>query len=382
LASFRYIIRLAFWLFREWIAGIVGIVLVLVGALPSSPDGSSILKFAAPWVHNDWARWGFVGGGLLVIFLAVYRNIFEYGALKSRLRTALLDMTHASVEMRLHAISEILEISRNSRRLHQSCMQIFSNYLQIRYPAQLSNRSVTVVRRRFGTPGVSLKEDYGQGRDTFINSELEIAREDTPIDARAVVEAVAQRRRFFDDPRHWIDLSSVNLPSIDLEGYHLGRVSFAGSNLRHGHFDRANLSDAVLDGAILSDASFRKAKLDGTSFKFIRGHRANFDEAHLRGAKFFGADLHDSYIQKANARQANFHAANLWRLDAGLTDFAGALFYNADIRGAHLNNSVNLSKEQIFKDSFAARFDHSTVFPWSTQEELRKAGIFSVTAQG
>lgn len=373
---FRYFFRLLTWLFLEWIGSVAGIILVLLGALPSGSELPEVLGFAQKWLHSDWSRWAIIVLGFVFVLASIYNNLFSPNQLKARLRASLEDLSSSSIEIRLHAISEILEISRSSRKLHPGCMRILTNYLQVRYPAEVPNRTMTVIRRRFGRPGIRMEEQRGNDPHAFAQEELNLPRRPTNVDAQAAIEAIAQRRRFFDDPRQWLDLSCVDLQSVDLEGYHIGRISFAGANLRHGHFDRCDLRDACFDGAIVSEASFREAKLDDASFQFARGQRAYFDKASLRRAKFFGADLYDAYIQSADARQADFHAANLWRLDVGLTDFTSADFSNADLRSVHMHHAKGLSKEQIFgRHGSGATIDKNTTFPWSTPDELRAAGI-------
>lgn len=374
----RWIFRLIIWLTLEWISGVTGILLIIVGLLPPDADGMAVMQFFQNIIGADLARYGFIVMGFLLIFIAVYSNFFSYKVLKSKLREALDDFDSENIYVRLHAIEEILTVSRKSRRLHPQAMRVLANFVRMQSPIQpFRGRSVTVVRTRFGRPTASYEQNRELEMHEYAQSEINVARRETPIDVRTAVEAISQRRRFFDDPRHWIDLSETDLPSISLEKRIIGQVSFAGSYLRYARFDGADLRNSGFDCAILTDATFSNADLRNASFFGCMGHRLHLDKSDLRSASFSAADLYDASIQTADARKASFLNCNLWRLDGGLTNFSDCEFINADLTGASLQHAKGLTKEQIVGEhGFGAIIDRTTRLPWSTDHELQNAGVY------
>lgn len=378
MAVLRWIFRLIIWLTLEWISGVTGILLIIAGLLPPDADGMAVMQFFQNIIGVDLARYGFIVMGFLLIFIAVYSNFFSYTSLKSSLREAVDDFGSENINVRLLAIEEILAVSRKSRRLHPQAMRVLANFVRMQSPVQpFRGRSVTVVRTRFGRPTASCEQNRQSEMHEYAQSESNVARRETPIDVRTAVEAISQRRRFFDDPRHWIDLSETDLPSISLEKRIIGQVSFAGSYLRHARFDGADLRNSGFDCAILTDATFSNADLRNASFFGCMGHRLHLDKSDLRGASFFGADLYDASIQTADARKASFFNCNLWRLDGGLTNFSDCEFINADLTGASLQHAKGITKEQIVGEhGFGAIIDRTTRLPWSTDYELQNAGVY------
>ncbi|MDQ0314397.1 pentapeptide repeat-containing protein [Amorphus orientalis] len=365
------------WLTLEWVAGIVGLMFISYGLLPSDPGGAGIIKIVKELIGVDAFRVLFVSCGLLLIGGSVYRNFYSHSALKAELRTALDDLNSDNVHVRLYAIEEILSISRKSRRLHPRAMQALASYVRSRFPVQqISGRVVSVSRRRFGRPQADTRHEREPDKHKFAQELHNRPRSEAAIDAKEAVCAIAKRRRFFDDPRVWIDLSETFLPSISLKGFKIGQVSFAGAFLSYARFDKSDLRSAGFDGATLNDASFESADLRNASFFGCLAHRIYLDGADLRDASFFGADLYDACIQKADARRASFFAANLWRLDGGTTNFAGADFDSSNLEGANLLHAKGLKKAQIFREhGFGAKVDKNTRLPWSTDKELRASGL-------
>lgn len=378
MVMFRWISRLVAWLVLEWATGVLGIIFVLLGILPSDVEGGAMIQFLQEMLGSNLARYSLVALGLAFIFGSVYQNFFSYAALRSELRAALDDLNSDNIHVRMHAVEEILSVSRKSRHLHQRAMRVLSNFVRTRAPAPaLPGRTTTVNRQRLGRPTAAFTHNRDPDIHKFAQSEISVPRRDTPSDIKAAVEVIAQRRKFFDDPRQWVDLSETDLPSISLEGLKIGQVSFAGAYLRHARFDGSDLRGAGFDCAILTDATFDNADLRNSKFFGCLGHRIHMDGADLRGAEFFGADLYDACIQKADARKASFFGANLWRLDGGLTDFAGADFFQANLTGASLHHAKGLRREQILGEhGNGAIVDKSTRLPWSAEDELRAAGVF------
>jgi uncharacterized protein YjbI with pentapeptide repeats len=373
----RWIVRLLLWLALEWVGAVVGVVFIIAGLLPSDMEGTRVIQFFQSFLGNDLARYAIVALGFALIIGAVYRNFFSYAVLRSELRQSLDDLNSDNIHVRLHAIEEILAVSRKSRHLHSRAMRVLANFVRARSPVQPQiGRSVTVTRLRLGRPTASYQHECQLDMHEYARSEYGIARRETPVDVKAAVEAISQRRRFFDDPRQWIDLSETDLPSISLEKLKVGQVSFAGSYLRHARFDGADLRGAGFDCAVVTDATFDNADLRNASFFGCLGHRLRLDGSDLRDASLSGADLYDADIQKADARRASFLGAAMWRLDGGLTNFANAEFFSANLTGASLHHAKGLTKTQIYgKGGSGAVVDKNTRLPWSTEGELQASGI-------
>lgn len=373
----QWLFRLLAWLIREWIAGIVGLFFIVLGLLPSGVEGPAIMQFIQTIVSTEVVKLGFVAIGFFLMAVAVYQNFFSYAALKTELRNALDDLNSDNINVRLHAIEDILAVSRKSRRLHSRAMLVLANFVRARSPASAHpGRHVTITRSRLGRPTAAYKSERATDMHEYARTEYDVPRREVPVDVRKAVEAISRRQTFFDDPRQWIDLSEADLPCISLENLNIGKISFAGTNLRNARMDGADLRGAGFDCSIVIDATFNNAKLSSSSFFGCLGHRLQLDGADLRRATFSGADLYDASIQSSDARNTCFVGANMWRLSAGLANLTGAEFFNANLSGADLHHAKGLTKKQVLgENGFGAIVDKNTRLPWSTDVELEAAGM-------
>lgn len=327
-------------------------------------------------VASKWFPAGLYAIAVIVLVVWIYNRFFSYFKSKADLRQAITDLNSDNIHLRMNAIEETIEISRRSRRLHYRAIQALCLYLQIRHPAPSEeNRSVILKKQRYGPPHAACNQQIIGNLHEFAQHQINLPREHIEADANAVIEALARRRRFFDDPRRWIDISFVNLPAANFEGMSFKKVSFVGANLRHARFDKAKLNRTVFSGAILNDAFFTAADARNADFSGVQAHRIHFDEGNISNAKFLGADLYDLSIQKAKARKTCFMGAQMWRASGGLTDFKGAIFASARLEGADLHAAKNLSRSQI-TGLMGADTDKNTRLPWSTEEELKESGLF------
>tara|TARA_B100000686_G_C16785644_1_gene975053 strand:+ start:2348 stop:2869 length:522 start_codon:yes stop_codon:yes gene_type:complete len=117
----------------------------------------------------------------------------------------------------------------------------------------------------------------------------------------------------------WLETDKTQGRCADLSKTNLRGASLVGLNLKG-----ANLEDAYLYGAYLKKADLQ---------------RANFSGANLRGANLRWADL----------RYSIFKGANLTKVDV----------MKSDLRGANLEETINLSCEQIS----SAIIDRETLLP-------------------
>lgn len=365
-------------LVREWGWTAVSAVFAALGIAPKMVIGDDL-----PAIVDTWeARLVFAVIAIGVLIAMIYHKYESRSVHNKELRQAIEDLGSDNLHLRMNAITTLGGLSRKSRTFHYRAINALATFLRTNFPApEESGRSITIKKEKFKMPGVSVQENWSEEQDRFVGHELSVERRELADDGKAAIEAIANRRKGFDYPQMWIDLSLVDLPSVNLEEANLGQVSFAGANLRYARFDGANLREACFSGSILTEARFDHADLRDADFSSCRGHRIYLENTKLRDAKFFASDIFDAHIQNADARNVNFMSANIWRLDAGKTNFTGANFANANIRGASLHHAVGLSRTQIYGNrvaGFAAIYDKNTRLPWSTEEELREAGVIRV----
>lgn len=381
--NFQWLSRSALWLLGEWFKALIGIAFVVFGLLPSVGGGLPSMP-SIPYLNADILRVALLILGLALLYISVMDRYHSYEKLSSELRIAAGDLASENLLLRLHAIEEILTISRRSRRLHGRCMRLLTDFLKVRFPAQhIKGRRVLLKTDRREPAVVDIHQEYGTDRHQFVANNSAMPRRFAASDAMAAVNAVAARRHFFDDPRQWIHIEGVDLPSISLDGLDLRHISFAGCNLRHANFERSNLSRVSFAGADLVEARFGDAEAKGSSFAGVIAHQIHLDGADLRGCNFWGADLYRASMQNADARGAKL-GAHMWGVSAGMSKVDNADFFGADLSGAQFQHAVGLQKAQIFGDFrglfVGVKVDKNTTFPWSTAEELQNAGVFAATA--
>jgi|GEM_PF-2028062 len=375
-----WILKFSAWLLRTfWIAALTPFLVMLGADFESGLD----ILFGSNWqdpAFETLLKW--VPPLLYIIATAALAWSLFWGfrtesTLKASLHESISGLHSDNLMLRVLAIEEILEISRQSVYLNARAIDSLATFLRQCHPALSEpGRNVTMRKQRFGAPSAKVSQSFEGSIHDFAQKQYALPVENLSPDAAAVVDALIRRRRFLDDPRKWVDLSFTNLPSAIFEGGNFKRFVFIGANLRHARFVDTCLYEASFDGAILNDAFFTGSNATKTSFSGIMGHRAHFDKAKLRSASFLGADLYDASIQKANAQDAQFMVARMWRVSAGLTDFSGACFSNANLCGADLRASKGLTHVQILGNNGVgqAQIDKNTKLPWSTEEQLRKAG--------
>jgi len=374
----QWLFKAIVWLLLEWWEVVLSAFLASAGV--DLTLGLNVL-FGPNWQQNAPEILSLYGPlflyltATLLMFRWVRSRFFTHNVLKQELRQAVDDLNSDNIHLRMHALEDIVEITRKSRRLHQRGLDAMALYLRQKHPAQQEiGRKITLKKLRFGPPHANCSQQLHGDLHSFAQQQLQIEKQQIEADAQAVLEALSRRRLLFDDPRRWIDLSFTNLPSANLEKVSMKRFSFVGANLRHALFQEAKLNGCSFDGAILNHAFMTGADIRRASFCGIMAHRLHLDDADLRKANFLGADLYDISIQKADARGARFMGAQMWRAVGGLTDFSGADFINAQLQGADFHKSKNLTKTQI-EGSMGAHVDKNTRLPWSSEEELRASGL-------
>lgn len=105
-----------------------------------------------------------------------------------------------------------------------------------------------------------------------------------------------------------------------------------------------------------------------------------------RDAYLFQADLSGADLQGADLTRCQLGGADLRNADLRGATLAGAYLYKADLRGADLrgaNFSLKLKGAELARTQLnGARFDISTVLPFSTDEALRRGMVMADVAEG
>jgi len=174
------------------------------------------------------------------------------------------------------------------------------------------------------------------------------------------------------------DFSDCDLKFSDFEGADLRGADFSGADLSGADLIAADLRGARLDGAILSGASMEGANLQGAflpqefpenisdaenlvlanisesmvqKFGFPADHRLRLTHKDLSGYDF---SKPFSSLQSADLTWFNLQDAVFNGVDLGSANLS-----HADLRGAHLDNSIGLTREQME----TACIDKTTVLP-------------------
>ena len=99
----------------------------------------------------------------------------------------------------------------------------------------------------------------------------------------------------------------------------------------------------------------------------------------LQHAYLFDADLQGADLQGANLFRCQLGRADLRNADLRNANVAGAYLYKTDLRGADLRGAVfaQTLKGAELKQTMleGARFDSTTVLPFSTDEALRRGMV-------
>ena len=236
LAWILFGIRIVLLVTAEWWGPIMSVLFATLGL---APDAILAQIFGPEWEKTFPSFLLTVGptfvyaAAVLTLGIWVYFHFFGHARLKKELRQAIDDLNSDNVHLRMHAIADIIEIIRKSRRLHQRGLDALSLYLRERHPAPTEQgREVTLQKQRFGPPNATSNQHYQGDLHEFAHLQHQLQRQQIAPDAQAVLEALTRRRRYlFEDPRVWVDLSNTNLPSANLEKAPLSRFSFVGANL-------------------------------------------------------------------------------------------------------------------------------------------------------
>jgi hypothetical protein len=177
------------------------------------------------------------------------------------------------LEVRLGAIYELEQVSRVSKVLRASILEVLSAYL------------------RQNTSWHHLRYERLEEEDKMIEAMP------LPIDVQAILTVLGRRRGYFED----IELEPLDLQGTYLSGGDLRHADLQLANLHEVNFRETDLSEAILLGADLSGAYVRNANL----------YQADLKDAILLGADLQDADLQDADLQGANLQDANLQDANV-----------------------------------------------------------------------
>jgi len=136
-----------------------------------------------------------------------------------------------------------------------------------------------------------------------------------------------------------VNLSGANLGGLDLSGRRLAGARLECADLRATNLSHANLTGAVLDEALLEGANLRHATIGSTSFRRIRGGRADLSSASGSEADFFEADLTRADLSGATVNAGVFLRARLRGAVMVETEAPGAIFRHAMLERADMSGA-------------------------------------------
>jgi hypothetical protein len=132
-------------------------------------------------------------------------------------------------------------------------------------------------------------------------------------------------------------LAGSHLCNQVLDGLYLPDADLDRADLRHSKLIDANLLKSNLSGTNFQDSLLIKAQLQGTNLK-----NSNLEDANLDGA-----NLKKAYLENANLKTAKMMNANLQESYLANTNLEGAILEGADMTKADLQQSLNITEEQI-----------------------------------
>lgn len=322
-----------------WIAvmaaviGIVSAVMwlppVVVGAeLPDSvPKGSvplteseRLAAISSVRQHLLWAA-----GGLIAIITLLFTwrrdQIARIGAnldrdsnFTSRYTEAITQLGSGERSIRLGGIYALERIAIDSRRDHQTILDVLAAFVRSSAPRQ------TVAS--------------------------EVRRMDEDVSAAV---AVLGRLSRLPRDRRPVDLNNTQLNGADLRGAclhlsNLAKADLTGADLSHADLTGAELTSSVLvhadlTGANLTESKLQRADLSEAVLVDALLIRASMPEAVMRSARLTGADLSEAMMWSVKISDASLFDAKLIGADLRKADFSRSALKGIDVTGADLSET-------------------------------------------
>jgi len=246
-------------------------------------------------------------------------RIAEQGHITDRFTKAIEQLGSGKLEVRLGAIYALERIARDSKRDHGPIMETLTAYVREKapWPPRLVDSSIEAPWKP--------------------DDKMEVSEEGVvklPVDIRAVLAVIAQRRREHDVEGQQLDLRGTDLRGADLVRASLEKLFFMEANLERAAFMEAHLEGTVFLRAHLEGAYLTQAHLEGANLDMAHLGRAVLQKAHLEGAS-----LQLSFCRRASFTEAHLERASLMQAHLEEADLEGARLDGANLKGAHLQGA-------------------------------------------
>lgn len=269
--------------------------------------------------------------GVIAILSAVYTArtfaLNRAGQITDRFTTAINQLGHSELDVRLGGIYALERIARDSKGDHPQIVEVLTAYIREHAPSD--------GHHRVGVP----PDDVAMG--------AAMPGPRVPTDVQAAATVLGRRRVIHDAGGHIVlDLARTRLVGIQLAGSSLGRTDLGGANLWGANVSNADLRGAHLVGARLEDADLRGADLYGadlTGALLARARLADacLTDATLAGANLCCANLEGADLARANLRDADLTEANLQHARLDAASLGNALVAQADFTEARCDDRTS-----------------------------------------
>ncbi|MBD2616362.1 pentapeptide repeat-containing protein [Nostoc punctiforme FACHB-252] len=220
------------------------------------------------------------------IFLKIYDFLqqVKYApqlSLKQRLKIAIEQLDHRTMETSVAVISELEEIAHNHPQYHWIIMDILTSFIR-------KNAAHTPQREVISSTSITVPKDIQAALSVIARRDVSKDSEHEPLDLS------------------YADIRGANLNQANLEQINLYQANLAGANLAQANLEGAILSAANLEKANLYSANLKGAILSASNLKQANLQKANLHRASLYLANLHGAILNDAILDGANFREVQF----------------------------------------------------------------------------
>lgn len=197
--------------------------------------------------------------------------------------TAIDQLAHDKLPIRLGAIYALEGLAKNSPQLHDSIFEALCAYV------------------RAQRPWVENNEEEGSNEEPI----------KTPADIQTILTVIGRRNRDHESSPKIIDLSDTDLRYAKFDGGH-----FESVNLHSAHLEHADLSGAHLESAHLSKSHLINAQMYGTYLSGAKLLWTHLEDTELFGAHLEGANCSHAYFNAAHLLMVSCNAkTNVWGVD-------------------------------------------------------------------
>ena len=282
-------------------------------------------------------------------------------AVSTMFATAVTQIAHENIEVRLGGIFSLESISRDSPDYYWPAMELLTAYVRRRssWPEEdlFTGIDEEVCRQStsddvaYGACQCDKKNSAYLARKVNANSPI-------PSDIQAVLSVLGRRKQEYEKAEQRLDLRHADLRGADMKMLHFERTLFAGSNISNAELNGSFLLGADLTDVVAIETLFGHSQLQGATLEGILGTEANFYQANLSHAiireacldkaQFGEADLLEAKLDgSVTLRKATLFDANLRGVSTEFANFEKAEISGADFTGADMNGIYLLTCEQI-----------------------------------